>query len=91
MKWIVNFIYLDEEKDEDIPMITFIEGDVISEALDDAGDNIELWYGEGSSVRFVIHSIALAADQDMPRGLVMADPVGLEPEDIKMLAWWRKE
>ena len=86
MMWIVNYILEQDEKD--VPMITFVNESNISNALEEAD---KMLCTEHDTLNLVIHSIALAADQTMPHGFIAEDPVGLEPEDIKELAWWRKE
>ena len=84
MKWRVNYILEDNEKD--VPMILFVSAEGIGPALDLADDIFDKEYPEQ---RLIVHGVSLAADQDMPHGHIDKDPVGLEDEDIKMLAWWR--
>ena len=86
MMWIVNYILEQDEKD--VPMILFINETGIGAALEEADSVLEAEYPDKHAI---IHSIALAADQTMPHGFIAEDPVGLEPEDINELAWWRKE
>lgn len=84
MKWIVNFILEDNEKD--IPMMLFVSAEGIDPALNLADEIFDKEYPEQYAI---VHSVSLAADQDMPHGHIAEDPVGLEDEDIKALAWWR--
>lgn len=86
MKWIVNFIL--EQEDKDAPMIIFVNAFGIGQAIEAADDLLDEEYPDR---RIMIHSISVAADQDMPNGFIKEDPVGLEDEDIEMLAWWRKQ
>ena len=85
MKWIVNFIL--EENEKDIPMMLFVSAEGIGPAFDRADDIFDREYPDR---HLIIHSVSLATDQDMPHGHIDKDPVGLEDEDIKTLAWWRR-
>lgn len=85
MKWIVNFIL--EQEDKDAPMITFVNAFGIDQAIEAAGDLLDEEYPDR---RTMIRSISVADDQDMPNGFIKEDPVCLEDDDVKMLAWWRK-
>jgi hypothetical protein len=86
MKWIVNYILEDNEKD--VPMMLFVSAEGIGPAMDLADDIFDKEYPDR---HIIVHSVRLAADQDMPHGHIAEDPVGLEDEDIKRLAWWRKQ
>lgn len=84
MVWSVNFIL--EKTDKDISKFIFVREEGIYPAMEAASELLEKDFPEQRSL---ICGIRLATDQDIPHGYIVEDPVGLEDEDIKMLAWWR--
>lgn len=84
MKWIVNFILEDNEKD--VPMMLFVSAEGIGPAMDRADDIFDKEYPEQ---RLIVHGVCFATNQDKPHGYIAEDPVGLTDDAVKMLAWWR--